>query len=190
VCHRGWSPGHRSSRFFRTRQPGVRHARSGLGASRRRGHRAGRDNGTRTAATASHLHPTLCNAPRSEDDRTTEPWTQEPPTPAFGVSFWCPLRVSSRYDAPVNAAFEVSPDDPQGLAEAIQRAAQGAIVHLVRDGQAVADIVPAASCVDPWQHRLQRVVGRRPCPWPDLLSAIPGHRRSPGFATRHRCAPR
>lgn len=45
----------------------------------------------------------------------------------------------------MNAAFEVSPDDPQGLAEAIQRAAQGAVVHLVRDGQAVADIVPAAS---------------------------------------------
>lgn len=45
----------------------------------------------------------------------------------------------------VNAAFEVSPDDPQGLVEAIQRAAQGAVVHLVRDGQAVADIVPAAS---------------------------------------------
>jgi antitoxin (DNA-binding transcriptional repressor) of toxin-antitoxin stability system len=43
----------------------------------------------------------------------------------------------------VNAAFEVSPDDPQGLAEAIQRAAQGAVVHLVRDGQAVANIVPA-----------------------------------------------
>jgi antitoxin (DNA-binding transcriptional repressor) of toxin-antitoxin stability system len=45
----------------------------------------------------------------------------------------------------VNVAFEVSPDDPQGLAEAIQRAAQGAVVHLVRDGQAVADIVPAAA---------------------------------------------
>ena len=46
---------------------------------------------------------------------------------------------------PMDAAFEVSPDDPQRLAEAIQRAAQGAVVHLVRDGQAVADIVPAAS---------------------------------------------
>jgi antitoxin (DNA-binding transcriptional repressor) of toxin-antitoxin stability system len=45
----------------------------------------------------------------------------------------------------MDAAFEVSPDDPQRLAEAIQRAAQGAVVHLVRDGQAVADIVPAAS---------------------------------------------
>jgi antitoxin (DNA-binding transcriptional repressor) of toxin-antitoxin stability system len=45
----------------------------------------------------------------------------------------------------MDAAFEVSPDDPQGLVEAIQRAAQGAVVHLVRDGQAVADIVPAVS---------------------------------------------
>ncbi|MGH3822621.1 MAG: hypothetical protein ACRDRA_07240 [Pseudonocardiaceae bacterium] len=43
----------------------------------------------------------------------------------------------------MNPAFEVSPDDPRGLAEAIERAAQGAVVHLVRDGQAVADIVPA-----------------------------------------------
>ena len=46
----------------------------------------------------------------------------------------------SGYDASVTAAFEVSPDDPQGLAEAIERAAQG---DVVRDGQAVADIVPA-----------------------------------------------
>jgi antitoxin (DNA-binding transcriptional repressor) of toxin-antitoxin stability system len=53
--------------------------------------------------------------------------------------------IAACYDAPVTAAFEVSPDDPQGLADAIQRAAQGAVVHLVRDGQAVADIVPAAS---------------------------------------------
>ncbi|HZA18111.1 MAG TPA: hypothetical protein VE645_14715 [Pseudonocardiaceae bacterium] len=45
----------------------------------------------------------------------------------------------------MDAAFEVSPDDPQGLAEAIHRAAQGAVVHLVRDGRAVADIVPAVS---------------------------------------------
>jgi antitoxin (DNA-binding transcriptional repressor) of toxin-antitoxin stability system len=45
----------------------------------------------------------------------------------------------------VNPAFEVSADDPQGLTEAIQRAAQGAVVHLVRDRQAVADVVPAAS---------------------------------------------
>jgi antitoxin (DNA-binding transcriptional repressor) of toxin-antitoxin stability system len=42
----------------------------------------------------------------------------------------------------MNTAFGVSPDDPQGLAEAIQRAAQGAVV---RDGRAVADIVPATT---------------------------------------------
>jgi antitoxin (DNA-binding transcriptional repressor) of toxin-antitoxin stability system len=45
----------------------------------------------------------------------------------------------------VNAAFEVSPDDPQGVAAAIARAAAGAVVHLVRDGHAVADIVPASA---------------------------------------------
>ncbi|MGH3810064.1 MAG: hypothetical protein ACRDRU_26280 [Pseudonocardiaceae bacterium] len=45
----------------------------------------------------------------------------------------------------MNATFEVSPDDPQEVAEAIARAAQGAVVHLVRDGCAVADIVPAAA---------------------------------------------
>jgi len=44
----------------------------------------------------------------------------------------------------VDAAFEVSPDDAQGLADAVRRAAGGAIVRVVRDGQAVADIVPAA----------------------------------------------
>ena len=45
----------------------------------------------------------------------------------------------------VNPAFEVSPDDPQEVAEAIARAAEGAVVHLVRDGRAVADIVPATA---------------------------------------------
>ncbi|MGH3569709.1 MAG: hypothetical protein ACRDRH_27590 [Pseudonocardia sp.] len=45
----------------------------------------------------------------------------------------------------MDAAFEVSPDDPQGLADAVQRAAGGAVVRVVRDGHAVADIVPAAS---------------------------------------------
>jgi antitoxin (DNA-binding transcriptional repressor) of toxin-antitoxin stability system len=45
----------------------------------------------------------------------------------------------------VTAAFEVSPDDPQQVAEAIARAAEGAVVHLVRDGRAVADIVPATA---------------------------------------------
>ncbi len=39
----------------------------------------------------------------------------------------------------------MSPDDPHQVAEAIARAAQGAVVHLVRDGRAVADIVPAAA---------------------------------------------
>jgi antitoxin (DNA-binding transcriptional repressor) of toxin-antitoxin stability system len=43
----------------------------------------------------------------------------------------------------MSAAYEVSPDDPQGVAEAIRQAAQGATVHIVRDGQAIADIVPA-----------------------------------------------
>jgi antitoxin (DNA-binding transcriptional repressor) of toxin-antitoxin stability system len=43
----------------------------------------------------------------------------------------------------VSAASEVSPDDPHGVAEAIRQAAEGATVHLVRDGRAVADIVPA-----------------------------------------------
>jgi antitoxin (DNA-binding transcriptional repressor) of toxin-antitoxin stability system len=45
----------------------------------------------------------------------------------------------------VTAAFEVSPDDPQQVAEAIARAAEGAVVHLVRDGRAIADIVPATT---------------------------------------------
>ncbi len=49
------------------------------------------------------------------------------------------------YDHRVNPAFEVSPDDPQEVAEAIARAAEGAVVHLVRDGRAVADIVPATA---------------------------------------------
>ncbi len=49
----------------------------------------------------------------------------------------------SRYDVAMSAAFEVSPDDPHEVAEAIRRAAEGSTVHLVRDGQAVADIVPA-----------------------------------------------
>lgn len=45
----------------------------------------------------------------------------------------------------MSEAFEVSPDDATGVAEAIRRAAQGAVVHVVRDdGQPLADIVPAA----------------------------------------------
>lgn len=43
----------------------------------------------------------------------------------------------------MSAAFEVSPDDPHGVAEAIRQAAEGATVHVVRDGRAIADIVPA-----------------------------------------------
>ncbi|MDQ2706158.1 MAG: hypothetical protein M3Z25_00275 [Actinomycetota bacterium] len=49
----------------------------------------------------------------------------------------------------MSATFEVSPDDPQEVAEAIARAAQGAVVHLVRDGRAVADIVPATARTAP-----------------------------------------
>ncbi|HWR48390.1 MAG TPA: hypothetical protein VN327_12395 [Pseudonocardiaceae bacterium] len=45
----------------------------------------------------------------------------------------------------VHATFEASPDDPHLVAEAIARAAEGAVVHLVRDGPAVADIVPATT---------------------------------------------
>ena len=44
----------------------------------------------------------------------------------------------------MSEAFEVSPDDAAGVAEAIRRAAPGAVVHVVRDGQPLADIVPAA----------------------------------------------
>lgn len=40
-------------------------------------------------------------------------------------------------------AFEVSADDATGVAEAIQRAARGDVVHIVRNGQPLADIVPA-----------------------------------------------
>jgi antitoxin (DNA-binding transcriptional repressor) of toxin-antitoxin stability system len=42
----------------------------------------------------------------------------------------------------MSAAYEVSPDDPHGVAEAIRQAADGATVHVVRDGRAIADIVP------------------------------------------------
>lgn len=43
----------------------------------------------------------------------------------------------------VSEAFEVSPDDAAGVAEAIRRAARGAVVHVVSDGYPLADIVPA-----------------------------------------------
>jgi antitoxin (DNA-binding transcriptional repressor) of toxin-antitoxin stability system len=45
----------------------------------------------------------------------------------------------------MNAAYEVSPDDPHGVAEAFRKAAQGATVHVVRDGRPIADIVPASA---------------------------------------------
>jgi antitoxin (DNA-binding transcriptional repressor) of toxin-antitoxin stability system len=43
----------------------------------------------------------------------------------------------------MSAAFEVSPDDPHGVAEAFRRVAEGATVHVVRDGKTIADIIPA-----------------------------------------------
>lgn len=66
----------------------------------------------------------------------------------------------------VTAAFEVSPDDPQQVAEAIARAAEGAVVHLVRDGRAVADIVPAAALParalrDPRHIQISQVMAAR-----------------------------
>lgn len=57
----------------------------------------------------------------------------------------------------VSEAFEVSPDDPRGVAEAIERASRGSTVHLVRDGRPVADIVPtpasATRTADARPHR-------------------------------------
>lgn len=44
----------------------------------------------------------------------------------------------------MSEAYEVSPDDTDGLAEGIRLAASGTVVHLVQDGRAIADIVPAA----------------------------------------------
>lgn len=45
----------------------------------------------------------------------------------------------------MSEAYEVSPDDTDGVAEGIRRAARGSVVHLVQDGRAIADIVPAAA---------------------------------------------
>lgn len=42
----------------------------------------------------------------------------------------------------VSAAFEVSADDPVGLADAVRRAAAGEVVQVVRDGELVAHLVP------------------------------------------------
>ncbi|GAA4975686.1 hypothetical protein GCM10025792_19870 [Pseudonocardia tropica] len=47
--------------------------------------------------------------------------------------------------SPVSEAFEVSPDDPDGVAAAIERASKGSRVRVVRQGHAVADIVPIAA---------------------------------------------
>lgn len=60
----------------------------------------------------------------------------------------------------MSAAFEVPADDPQAVAEAIARAAGGAVVHLMRDGQPVADVVPATSrgqlSEEAWAAAVQR----------------------------------
>jgi antitoxin (DNA-binding transcriptional repressor) of toxin-antitoxin stability system len=45
----------------------------------------------------------------------------------------------------MSEAFEISADDAEGVAEGIRRAATGSVVHLVRDGRPIADIVPANS---------------------------------------------
>lgn len=63
----------------------------------------------------------------------------------------------------MTAAFEVSPDDPQGLAEAIERAAQGDVVRLVRDGQAIADIVPATTAQTSKADRNERALAIERC---------------------------
>ena len=66
----------------------------------------------------------------------------------LGASCWA-ARASPGNVTVVSAAFEVSPDDPHGVAEAIRRAAEGATVHVVRDGRPVADIVPATPSAEP-----------------------------------------
>ena len=45
----------------------------------------------------------------------------------------------------MTGASEASADDPRAVTEAISRAAEGEVVHLVRDGRPVADVVPAVS---------------------------------------------
>lgn len=44
----------------------------------------------------------------------------------------------------VSEAYEVSPDDSAGVAEAFRRAAAGGTVRVVRDGHPLAQIVPAS----------------------------------------------
>lgn len=60
----------------------------------------------------------------------------------------------------VSAFFDVPADDLQAVAEAIARAAGGEVVHLVRDGQPVADVVPAKSrgliSEEAWATAVQR----------------------------------
>ena len=45
----------------------------------------------------------------------------------------------------MTVTHEAPADDPQAVADAIARAAGGEVVHLVRDGQPVADVVPVGS---------------------------------------------
>ncbi|MBV9314529.1 MAG: hypothetical protein JO100_12540 [Pseudonocardia sp.] len=58
----------------------------------------------------------------------------------------------------MTVAFEVSPDDPEGLADAFQRAARGAVVHVVQGGRTIADIVPPAADRDPQAGRVERAL--------------------------------
>ena len=53
----------------------------------------------------------------------------------------------------MTGASEASADDPRAVAEAISRAADGEVIHLVRDGRPVADVVPAVSSTDPGSDR-------------------------------------
>jgi len=57
------------------------------------------------------------------------------------------VRVSVRMTS-MSAAHEVSADDPHQVAAAIARAAGGEVVHLVRDGRPIADVVPARAGAD------------------------------------------
>lgn len=55
-----------------------------------------------------------------------------------------PLGGSVRYAAGVDAE-ELPVEDPAVLARAIDRVARGEVVHLVREGRPVADLVPAGA---------------------------------------------
>lgn len=65
----------------------------------------------------------------------------------------------------MSEAYEVSLDDAPGVAEAIRRAPTGATVHLVRDGQPVANVVAATSPDEP-------VIDADDVPDPDYLAAL------------------